>query len=253
MTYTPHIHHRRSIRLKGYDYSQAGLYFVTICIQDRECLFGKITNGVMQLNEMGQIAEKEWIKSAEIRKEINMHEYIIMPNHFHAIVEIIANDTNDGVPVGAYGIRPDEKRTNGENCVNNEMGTNIEICINNEIGVNNEFVATPYGIRPDEKCANNEFVANGNIVANVNIVSTNNIGTNIEEGVCHTPLRRSPSKTVGALVRGFKSSVTKQMGFSPWQRNYHEHIIRNETSYQHIADYIVNNPMQWANDKFYMK
>ncbi len=214
MTYIPHIRHRRSIRLKGYDYSQAGLYFVTICVQNRECLFGKIAIGVMQLNGMGQTVEKEWIKSAEIRKEINMHEYIIMPNHFHAIVEIIANNTNDGACAD-------------ENCANNAAGTN-----------NGVPAVGAYGIRPNEKCVNDKYCTN------------NKIGANIEQGVCHTPLR-SPSKTLGALIRGFKSSVTKQLGFSPWQRNYHEHIIRNETSYQHIAGYIVNNPMQWANDKFY--
>ena len=55
MKYNPAIHHRRSIRLKGYDYSQAGLYFVTICCQNHKCLFGKITNGEMALNEYGHI------------------------------------------------------------------------------------------------------------------------------------------------------------------------------------------------------
>jgi REP element-mobilizing transposase RayT len=56
---------------------------------------------------------------------------------------------------------------------------------------------------------------------------------------------------VGALVRGFKSAVTKQIGFSPWQRNYFEHIIRDWQSYQTILEYIINNPQKWENDKFY--
>ena len=172
MSYNPTIHHRRSIRLIGYDYSQSGLYFVTICCRDRECLFGEIVDGEMVLSYFGKIAYNEWVRSAEIRKEIEIHEYIVMPNHFHAIVEI----------VGTYGIRPKNDADN--------------------------------------------------------------------KGVCHTPLR-SPSKTVGALVRGFKSSVTKQLGFPVWQRNYHEHIIRNEKSYQYIANYIINNPAKWENDRFY--
>jgi REP element-mobilizing transposase RayT len=76
-------------------------------------------------------------------------------------------------------------------------------------------------------------------------------------GVCKTPLR-SPSQTVGAIVRGYKSSVTKRLGLlgfngKLWQRNYYEHIIRNEQSYQNISNYIINNPAKWQADKFYSK
>ena len=63
--YNPNIHHRRSIRLKGYDYSKAGLYFITICCQDRICRFGDIENDEMQLNEYGKIAYLEWMKLPE--------------------------------------------------------------------------------------------------------------------------------------------------------------------------------------------
>ena len=85
------------------------------------------------------------------------------------------------------------------------------------------------------------------------------------QGVCNTPLQknilRSPSNTIGAMVRGYKSAVTKQLNILNaekydqssmiWQRNYHEHIIRNAQAYQNIADYIINNPMKWDADKFY--
>ena len=75
-------------------------------------------------------------------------------------------------------------------------------------------------------------------------------------GVCNTPLR-SPKQTVGSIVRGYKSSVTKQLnllGFNEklWQRNYHEHIIRNEKSFQIISQYILNNPTKWVEDTFYL-
>jgi REP element-mobilizing transposase RayT len=86
--YNPKIQHRRSIRLKGYDYSQAGLYFVTICVQHRECVFGEVAHDTMILNEYGKMAEKEWIKTAQIRTNVELGEFIIMPNHFHAIVAI---------------------------------------------------------------------------------------------------------------------------------------------------------------------
>ena len=71
----------------------------------------------------------------------------------------------------------------------------------------------------------------------------------IDRGVCNTPLR-SPSKTLGAIVRGFKSAVTKQIGFPVWQRNYHEHIIRNTNAFTKISNYILNNPAQWHCDMF---
>ena len=86
--YNPNIHHRRSIRLKGYDYSQAGLYFVTICAKNRECLFGNITNNIMILNEAGKMIKNEWMKLPKRFQNIQLHEFIVMPNHFHAILEI---------------------------------------------------------------------------------------------------------------------------------------------------------------------
>ncbi len=170
---------RKSIRLKGYDYSQAGLYFITICCQDRICRFGKIQNREMILNNFGKIAYDEWVKTPEIRKNVELHEFVIMPNHIHAIIRLF------------------------------------------DAGVCN----TPQ--RP------------------------------FHAGVCDTP-PRSPSQTIGAIVRGYKSSVTKQLrslGFNEqlWQRNYYEHIICDERAYNNIAKYIMNNPAKWDDDKFYYK
>ncbi len=88
MSYNAEIHHRRSIRIKDYNYSQDGAYFITLCAYHRECLFGEIENEVMLLNDFGQVVRCEWMKSFEIRKEILIDEFIIMPNHFHGIVFI---------------------------------------------------------------------------------------------------------------------------------------------------------------------
>ncbi|WP_243385066.1 transposase [Caviibacterium pharyngocola] len=75
-----------------------------------------------------------------------------------------------------------------------------------------------------------------------------------KRGVCHTPLR-SPSRNLGAIIRGYKSSVTSQLrselGDNIWQRNYYEHIIRNEQSYEQLSNYIVNNPFTWEQDYFF--
>jgi putative transposase len=103
MHYNPEIHHRRSIRLKGYDYSTKGAYFLTLCTYQNECLFGEIINGEMYINEYGQIVTEEWMQSSIIRKEIELDESVVMPNHFHAIV-FINPDIED--TVGAQGIAP---------------------------------------------------------------------------------------------------------------------------------------------------
>jgi putative transposase len=79
---------RQSIRLKGYDYSAEGAYFVTIVCKDRLPRFGDITDGEMQLSEAGKIVEEEWLRGAELRSEIMLDEFVVMPNHFHGIVVI---------------------------------------------------------------------------------------------------------------------------------------------------------------------
>uniref|UniRef100_Q3ARJ0 Transposase IS200-like domain-containing protein n=1 Tax=Chlorobium chlorochromatii (strain CaD3) TaxID=340177 RepID=Q3ARJ0_CHLCH len=195
--YNPNIHHRRSIRLKDYDYTQVGLYFITICCQDRTCRFGRIENGEMILNEHGKIAHNEWMKTREIRPNVELGEFIVMPNHIHAIIRFLRR---------------------GELHSPN----------------NNVVFDTPLPFD------------NGGVFKTPN-----------NTGECNSPLR-SPSQTVGAIVRGYKSSVTKQlglMGFTEklWQRNYYEHIIQNEQSYQTISEYIINNPAKWQDDKFYVE
>ena len=94
MHYDPARHHRRSIRLRGYDYSQSGAYFVTICTHERQRLFGEIQRVQMALNQIGKIAAQEWLSSATIRREIELDVWVIMPDHIHGIV-IIAHNGGD--------------------------------------------------------------------------------------------------------------------------------------------------------------
>ena len=88
MTYDPEIHHRKSIRLKGHDYSKIGAYFVTICTKNRECLFGRIVNDEMQLNDFGTIANTYLLDIQHHYQNIQLREHIVMPNHVHAIIAI---------------------------------------------------------------------------------------------------------------------------------------------------------------------
>lgn len=95
LKYNPNIHHRRSIRFKGYDYAQKGFYFITICCQDRICRFGNIVNGQMILNEYGQIAFDEWVKLSVRFANFELDVFQIMPNHMHGIIKL--NDATAGV------------------------------------------------------------------------------------------------------------------------------------------------------------
>ena len=96
MKYNPQIHHRKSIRLKGYDYSREGLYFITICCHNRDCLFGEIIENndlinptqQMILNDAGKIAIECWLQIPEHFPNVILHEHIIMPNHIHGIIEL---------------------------------------------------------------------------------------------------------------------------------------------------------------------
>jgi putative transposase len=163
-----------SSRLKGYDYSLPGWYFITICTYRHKCLFGKIIEDDMMLNELGITVKDELFKSEVFRKEIEIHEYIIMPNHIHILAGI------------------DYKNYNGKESVENS-GVAFKI-----------------------------------------------------------------KKSIGMFVRGFKSAVTRNVDkkldckIKLWQSGYYDHIVRNEKSLEKIKSYIINNPICWSKDKYYI-
>jgi putative transposase len=173
------LHHRRSIRLKNFNYAQIGAYFVTLCTYNQECSFGNVIDGKMVLNDAGRIAVDEWKKSAIIRNEIELDEFIVMPNHIHGIVIIVKSCRGD---------RP---------------------------------------VAPTKPIATmNKYKPNG-----------------------------PPPKSIGSLIAGFKSAVTKGInenrgtpGMPVWQRNYYEHIIRNKNELHRIRQYIRQNPERWGLD-----
>ena len=101
MKSNPEKHHRHSIRLKGYDYSQPGAYFITIGTWQKECLFGIIADGQMIMNQRGQIVQDECIRTVAIRGEIELDVFQVMPNHFHAVVFIVGAHGDAPKDVGA--------------------------------------------------------------------------------------------------------------------------------------------------------
>lgn len=155
------FYNRKQNRLAGYDYSQNGAYFITVCIKDKKCLLGKIVGGdayiapKILLSEYGKTVEK-YICGIK-----GLHKYIIMPNHIHMII----------------------------------------------------------------------FICN-------------------EEG---TMRASSPTQSIPQLIKSFKTLITKEIGFSVWQRSYYDHIIRDDADYEAIWEYIENNPLKWKEDRFYRK
>src|SRR5438034_6951046 len=90
--YDSYTHARHSFRVQGYDYTQQGMYFVTICTFQRECLLGVVEHEKMVANQMGRIVEEEWLNTPILRPYVSLDTFVIMPNHFHGIIEIIAAD-----------------------------------------------------------------------------------------------------------------------------------------------------------------
>jgi REP element-mobilizing transposase RayT len=103
--YNPTIHHRHSIRLKGYDYSRAGFYFMTMNTQNRLQLFGKIQDGVMLLSPAGEMVQQIWQEIPQFYKRFELHDYIVMPDHFHAILVIKNEESLVGADAVGAGPR----------------------------------------------------------------------------------------------------------------------------------------------------
>ncbi len=169
-------HHRRSIRLPEYDYTQPGAYFVTICTYRRACLFGHIAGGVMRLNAFGEIVREEWFRTAQVRPNVELYEpeFVIMPNHIHGIIWI-----------------------------------------------------------------------------------TETVGARRRRAPTVERFGRPVPGSLPTIVRAFKSAVTRRInilrgtpGAPVWQRNYWEHVIRNERALNAIRRYILANPARWHLDRY---
>lgn len=119
------IHHRRSLRFKGYDYTHEGLYFITICTQDRKCLFGRVVNSKMKLNDAGKIANQCWLNIPNHFPDVVLHEYVVMPNHIHGIIEINGTNTVGAKNISPQNVTPDEMmsdKTGAKNIGSNTVG-----------------------------------------------------------------------------------------------------------------------------------
>ena len=133
MQYNPDKHHRRSIRLQGYDYSQPGIYFITICTKNHECLFGEILNGEMRLNEFGKIAHQCWLEIPQHFPHVQLDEFVVMPDHIHGI--IVLNNIVV-VVVGVQNIEPLQNQNAYQHIIPRSIGSIIR---GFKIGVTKKF------------------------------------------------------------------------------------------------------------------
>jgi len=183
MTLSGSVPHRHSIRLTGYDYSQAGAYFVTICTYHRQLLFGEIHDGEMHLNASGRMVSAQWLQLPYRYIDLELGEFVVMPNHIHGILVITGRGEASLTSVFA--------------------GT--------DISSEDASLLRPNGTVPG---------------------------------------------SIGAIIQNFKSitsrKINKLSGKSEepiWQRNYYEHVIRDEIDYQAIHDYILSNPLNREKDE----
>jgi REP element-mobilizing transposase RayT len=135
MSYNPATHHRRSIRLKGYDYSQEGLYFITICCQNRICRFGKIENDKMILNDAGNIAQQCWLNIPQHFPHAELHEYVVMPNHIHGIIALTETVAVDECRGKKFFAPTNQPRPHGTSRTIGSMIRGFKIGVTKQLGV----------------------------------------------------------------------------------------------------------------------
>jgi putative transposase len=131
MKYNPQIHHRQSIRLKGYDYSQAGAYFITICTKNRLHHFGEVQNGEMILSEFGKIALEQWNELPNRFTHIELDAFVVMPNHIHGIIVIkdLKNIKSVGAPLA--GAHPQSNLQNPP--IGDIVGAYKSLCVHHSL------------------------------------------------------------------------------------------------------------------------
>jgi REP element-mobilizing transposase RayT len=210
MKHESNLPQRRSIRLPGCDYSQPGPYFLTICIRGYKCLLGEIVLGQMKQNDAGEMVDRAWNSIPQQFPTVELDEHVVMPNHFHGIIKIV------GTPI--VGAGKADKRTVG---------------------------ASPVGARDSRTW----------LRATTRVAPTDR----------RTATRAAPTMgtpALGEIVGAFKSVTTddyirgvREQGwprFSQrlWQRDFYEHIVRNELELERIRDYIRRNPQMWAIDRY---
>jgi len=252
-----------SNRLKNWDYSSKAIYFITIVTKNRESIFGNIVNKKMILNDNGKIIKNELLKSIQIRDRWFFHNWIIMPNHIHLLIEIVSTNDNTHNAV----------ETNNAVETHNTVETHKPET-HCSASLRSPLKSTTKTILPDDTDIEivKSFISYDaylSYIKSIDNVKTNNVvTTHVETHVethCSASLQPNESKTnslsrkpdsISSFVAIFKSITTKQINRligsnncdSIWQSNYHDHIVKDYNSFDKIYYYIKNNPKNWDTD-----
>jgi REP element-mobilizing transposase RayT len=203
-----------SHRLRGWDYSSNGYYFITIVTQNRDCILGRIENHQMILSDFGTIVNVEWYESFNIRTELFLDEFVIMPNHLHALIVLkkqvfVVKSSGLDLNVETHGLDLNVE-THGRASLPTES---------------TEPIQSPQKMPERKPKSISSFIA-GFKSATI---------TKIDDYIDFYNLAISKYNRENKL----------------WQANYHDHIVRNEEEYWKIKNYIRNNPKNWKDDKFF--
>ncbi len=215
MVYAPDIHHRQSIRLRTHDYAAGGMYYVTICAEERRRLFGVVVNGRMALNEAGRMVTK-WFAELENKfPDVRCDAFVVMPDHMHFVV-----------------------RTGCESGGNGAMHTDVGMAVGTDAGTT---VGANLCVRP---------LVNTEPPGCENHVCEHPRSPGIGEGEhIGSPLRNIvawfKTMTTNAYIRGVKHHGWAPFPGKLWQRNYYEHIVRGDADLARIRAYIRDNPANW--------
>lgn len=205
---------RKSPRRKNWDYTTNGLYFITICTKDRTHYFGEIQNGELIFTPCGAIADILWAELKHRNKNLSLGEFVVMPNHIHGIIQLENTELDENNII------------EGENMNQNSQIPSTDVARN---------VPTVPTTKDSQDIPKN---------------NPSNFSIKNEKMASISPKANS----ISTIIRSYKSAVTKhcnrlKLDFA-WQSRYHDHIIRNDKSFQRISEYIINNPKNWKEDGF---
>lgn len=235
-----------SARLPGWDYGWNASYFVTICTKDREKFFGEIVDGEMILSKIGIIADIMWYEIKNHAKNIELGDFIVMPNHLHGIITL--NEQNP------------EQKTDPQ--IINDPPVETRHALSPDKTIDDSAVETRHVLSLQQPSQNDDRtieIRHALSLQQPPQPPQETGGNDAQKNQNPTPAQQrfqnQGKNTLSSIVGGYKASVTKhanrlKLDFA-WQPRFHDHIIRNEESFQTISNYIVNNPQNWSQDKFF--
>jgi putative transposase len=231
MSTIPNLPNRQSIRLPNYDYSQEGSYFITIVSQDRIRLFGKIEDGKMMLSSVGKIVEEEWKKTIQLRPNITLGEFIIMPDHMHMILTISSQIEKKEDKEWIHSNPKSPSHTIGAIIRGFKGASTKKINLFLNSTGESQFAPTESQLSPTE--------------SQLSPTESQLSPTQSQLSPTQSQFDQNPQFPPTNSAEFYKNKI--------FQRNYYEHIIRNQHDYNRIEQYIIDNPMNWKKKKLNLK